>query len=163
MSSNSDWKTKMMNDYLKWRKTEAIPSLPVDQVEKTMKEDKSQKLKAYHDKKREDILNENPMYYEERKEQQNERQRERNRAYREAHRDEILEKQKQYRDSHKEENQGKRNDYHKAYYAENKDYYAEKQKINRTIMKECEVCGCTVVKADFTKHLKTKKHREAIK
>ena len=57
MSSNSDWKTKMMNDYLKWRKAEAIPSLPNDPVETIMKEDKSQKLKAYRDKKREDILN----------------------------------------------------------------------------------------------------------
>ena len=102
MSSNSDWKTKMMNDYLKWRKEEAIPTLPDDPVEEIMKDARSEKLKAYHDKKREDILNENPSYYEELKDQQNERNRERNRAYRETHRDAIKEINRQYREKNTE-------------------------------------------------------------
>ena len=165
MTSSSDWKAKMMNDYLKWRKAEAIPSVPDDHVETIMKEHKSQKLKAYHEKKREEVLRDNPSYYEERKEQQNERNRERNRAYHETHRDKVLETQKRYRDTHKDKLLAYRESHKeesKAYYDKHKDYYAEKQKIQRTLKKECEVCGCSVVKADFTKHLKTKKHREAI-
>ena len=161
MTSSSDWKAKMMNEYLKWRKAEAIPSLPDDHVEAIMNEDKSQKLKAYHDKKREEVLRDNPSYYEERKEQQKERIR----VYRETHRDNVLEAQKRYRDTHKDKllaYREKHKEAHKQYYAEHKDKYAEQQKINRTILKECEVCGCSLVKADVTKHLKTKKHREAI-
>ena len=127
MTASSDWKAKMMNEYLEWRKAEAIPSLPDDHVEAIMNEDKSQKLKAYHEKKREEILRDNPSYYEERKEQQNER----NRAYRETHRDKVLEVQKRYRDTHKDKLLAYREEHKeesKAYYDKHKDYYAEKQK-----------------------------------
>ena len=91
---NSDWKTKIMNDYLEWRKAEETPTTQKVDIETIMKEERSKKLKAYHEKKREDNLRDNPLYYEERKGQQQERDRERHKAYRETHRDKLLESQK---------------------------------------------------------------------
>ena len=153
---NKDWKAKIMKEYLDWRKAEGIPSLPNDEPDERTKEEKQRQwTKNYYEKNKDAILIKGRLYNEAHKEHIAER----NKQYRETHKDEISESRKAYRELHK----GKWNDYHKTYYAEHKEDFAEKQKQYRMIKKECEVCGSIVVKSDFTKHLKTKKHIEAMK
>ena len=147
----------LMQEYKKWWKSTwgDSPVVGIPEDTRTKEEKQKQWIKTYYDNNRETVLAKGRLYNETHREQIAER----NRRYRETHKDEISERAKAYRENLKDE----RKEYSKTYYDQHKEYYAEKQKIKRTLQKECEVCGCSVVKADFTNHLKTKKHREAIK
>ena len=79
----------------------------------------------------------------------------------------------EYHKNYHENNKGKVLEYHKKYNEENKEmikekkekYYQKTKEIQAEKAKQaisCE-CGCTVRKADISKHKKTRKHIELMK
>jgi len=129
VSLDKDWKTKIMNEYLEWRKTE-IPPPP---------EDNRMRAKDYlTQEEREKYWT--PKFYLENKET-------------------VLAEHKAYHETHKEDRGTQR----KQHYEEHKQEILKKQKEWGGVKITCEICGSTFRRDGKADHLKTKKHREAIK
>lgn len=87
--------------------------------------------------------------------------------YYETNKDDILEKCREYYGTNKDAILEKRREYYETnkdtitekkreYYEKNKDALAEKQRLKQV----CEVCGCSVTKGNFQRHLKSRKHQD---
>lgn len=121
----------------------------VKEYREANKEVISEKSKKYREANKEIIAEKRAEYKKENREVLNEKAKE----YYEKHKGNVLEKSKVYRDNNKEilSNRGK------EWRQKNKEKIAEKTKIKIT----CE-CGSTFRKAEKSRHIKSKKHKDYI-